>query len=100
MKELRVCDVCKHRKDITNKLGQTFELCRNECGRYCTNSGHPLAPCSTCEAIYDDEGAPLPEGYPEGNHFCEVDEDAIREGHRCSDYCTWLYFMHRYMEAD
>ena len=80
---LSACEECPHRKTIHHRNLPTlsWEVCANQCGEFCLNSGHPLSPCQLWECD-DDEDAE-----------CETDEIAIIEGNRCVYYCKWLTLM-------
>lgn len=104
------CFNCPHKKTVRNRFNQPFEVCKNECGEFVTNSGHPLSPCELGNCLWFDEDghevdvrdldsdevdeylALIPE--------CEVDEIAILEGNRCTTYIAWLSFMRRWKEGE
>ncbi len=78
-------------------------VCDCSCGEHAANGAHPLSPCEKKMCvfmdengrIYDDQEQGEFEGYPE----CDVDEDAIFEGHRCIQYCGWLHAMSEYLQS-
>lgn len=90
------CKTCARRHTRTNWFGAKFEVCDCSCGQFFANSGHPLSPCMKDDCIYMDEDGfeidPDTASY-EPYRECEIDEEAVREGGRCSTYITWLYLM-------
>lgn len=80
------CSRCKYRTKKMSIWGGTFDVCRNECGEYHNNSGHPLSPCVQWDCK-DEEDAE-----------CQTEEYAIIDGNRCSTYCAWLHFMRAHQE--
>lgn len=87
---------CPHAVKVRTKLGHVYTVCKGQCGRV-RNSAHPLAPCHDCMPEYDDDG----EYNPEWGQYtlCEVDEIAIMQGNRCSDYTAWLHWMQEHEEG-
>lgn len=108
------CRSCPHKKRVHGvTFGSSlryFWVCGNQCERATMNGNHPLSPCridgGLCEiGEVDEYGNSLPDeaieyGLAEGYRFCDVDEDAINEGGRCFDYCSWLETMRAYCEKN